>query len=310
MRIADLSQFDLLRRFRRGVSWRVGPYAIRVSTSLAFVVRHLTALYGEFSTLDDADIVDADVSVRPAGFWRSRVTIYADGQPLFHRIPRQQAVPLLEWTLNLSVFHRPSLHLLLHAAVVERGGRAAVLPGEAGSGKSTLCAALIQRGWRLLSDEVAVLQATDDRLLAVPRPVSLKEGAIEAIRRFAPDAPVQPPWPKTPKGRVAHVLPPAASVKRMDEPADPAWIIFPSFQPGAGASFESLPKADALIHCAANAFNYSVLGREGFERMVRLIDRCDCYELIYGDLEAAVEGFAQLGCPVGLREATRCGANR
>jgi hypothetical protein len=41
--------------------------------------------------------------------------------------------------------------------VLERGGRALLLPAPSGSGKSTLCAGLAFNGWRLLSDELALL---------------------------------------------------------------------------------------------------------------------------------------------------------
>ena len=44
----------------------------------------------------------------------------------------------LRWTLNLCVFHQPSRDLVLHAAVVERDGRALIMPAVPGSGKSTL----------------------------------------------------------------------------------------------------------------------------------------------------------------------------
>lgn len=310
MKVADLSEGDLVRRIHGGLSWRVGPYSVRVTTPLAFVARELGFLYRDFRLLDDEHIVDADVSVRPAGFTGRRVSIFSDGCVLFGRVPWRQAVPLLEWTLNLSVFHRPTLNLLLHAAVVERDGRAAILPGEAGSGKSTLCAALVHRGWRLLSDEVAVIRTGDGRLLAVPRPVSLKEDSIAVIRRFAPQARLGPTWPETPKGSLAHLVPPSSSVHRMDEPADPAWIVFPEFHARAAVELEPLPKADALLHCAGNAFNYSVLGSEGFERLARLIDACDCYELLYGDLESVIDVFDQLQPPVAPLQVASCASIR
>ncbi len=47
--------------------------------------------------------------------------------------------------------------LPLHASAVEVGGRALLLAGESGLGKSTLAAALVARGHRLLSDDVCAL---------------------------------------------------------------------------------------------------------------------------------------------------------
>jgi len=294
VRLSELPATELARRLREGLCWRVGPFVVRLTTPLASVARHVGTLYADFPALEQADVVDAHVSVRAAGWTRRRVSIYSDGAVVYRKVPRAQAVPLTEWTLNLSVFHRPSRFLLLHAGVVEREGRAAIFPGDPGAGKSTLCAALVHRGWRLLSDEVAPLAPADGRIVPVPRPISLKEESIEAVRRFAPHATFGPIWPETAKGRLAHVLPPRESVRRMDEPARPAWVIFPAFTPGAAPRLEPFGKARALLYCATNAFNYDVLGRQGFLALADLIDRCDCYRLSFSDLEQAAAELADL----------------
>ncbi len=294
MKLSELPPTELARRLRDGLCWRVGPFVVRLVTRLDYLARHLGTLYGQFPLVEHADVVDAHVSVGRVGWTRRRASIYSDGGVVFRNVPMAQVVPLTEWTLNLCAFHRPCRHLLVHAAVVERDGLAAILPGDAGSGKSTLCAALVHRGWRLLSDEVAPVQTADGCILPVPRPIGLKEQSIEAIRQFAPQAVFGPIWPETAKGRLVHVLAPEASVRRMDEPARPAWVIFPSYTPGAEARLEPLGKPKALLHCATNAFNYDVLGRLGFETAAQLIDRCDCYRYSYSDLEQAVAGMDAL----------------
>ena len=45
----------------------------------------------------------------------------------------------------------------LHATAVEKGGRAIALIGDSGRGKSTIAAACIAHGWRLLTDDLLVL---------------------------------------------------------------------------------------------------------------------------------------------------------
>ncbi len=60
----------------------------------------------------------------------------------------------------------------LHAATVvfagRDGQRAVALAGEAGAGKSTLCAALVERGHPFLSDDVTGLEIAEERVLARP----------------------------------------------------------------------------------------------------------------------------------------------
>ena len=52
--------------------------------------------------------------------------------------------------------------LVVHASVVEIGGRAVAFLGESGSGKSTLAAALHGRGHRLVADDVAAMRIGPD----------------------------------------------------------------------------------------------------------------------------------------------------
>lgn len=294
MRLGELSATELAGRLREGLGWRVGPFVVRFTTPLEFLAPHVALLYGDFPVMPDGEFPDAEVSVRRSGWMRRRVSILADGSAVYRGVPRAQVVPLVEWTLNLCAFHRPSRYLLVHAAVVEKDGQAALFPGDAGSGKSTLCAALVYRGWRLLSDEVAPVGPADGRIVPVPRPISLKGDSIEAVKRFAPQAVFGPTWPETPKGRLAHAVPPRPSVLRMDEPAEPAWVVFPCFQPGAPARLEPIRKPAALLHFATNAFNFEVLGRQGFLSLADLIDRCECFRFAYGDLDQAVAGLEGL----------------
>lgn len=62
----------------------------------------------------------------------------------------------------------------LHATVVVFQGRALALAGECGRGKSTLAAALLRQGGKLLVDDMLVLQRKGRDLLAMPGPPRLK----------------------------------------------------------------------------------------------------------------------------------------
>ena len=296
MKLGQLSDSDLLSRCRgAGLTWRVEPFAIRVKTRLADVARGLRFLYAEFPLSEQDSVVDAELIVRrklPLANW---VSIRVDGAVQYNWLRRKLVTPMIEWTMNVCMFQRPHQYFMVHAGVVASRGRAALLPGRAGSGKSTLCAALLQNGWRLLSDEVALIRPSDGLIQPVPRPISLKEESIDVIRRFAPDAVLGPEWPGTSKGTVAHLLPPPDSVARAGEPARPAWLLFPMFEKGTGVTLEPVTKAAAMMRTANNAFNYSVLGRQGFEMLADLIDRCECFEFRYGNLADALSRFETLG---------------
>ncbi|MFI5403523.1 MAG: HprK-related kinase A [Planctomycetota bacterium] len=298
MRVSDLAPEELRSRLRReGVPIRMGPYVTRVRSTLPDLAPAVGHGYA-FSEIGDTGFADFDVSiVRPRGLrrWvRPQALFLLDGLLLFEPYPARLTMPLLEWGLNWCLAGSLHDHLIVHAAVLERNGRAILMPAKPGTGKSTLCTALVHRGWRLLSDEMALLRPSDGLLDPIPRPVALKEGSIEVIRRFAPEAAIGALWPDTIKGTVAYVRPPEESMRRAREPAVPGWIVFPTWTRGAKARFAPHGKADAFLRVADNCFNYGMLGVRGFETLGALVERCQCLEFDYGDLAEAVPEFERL----------------
>ena len=48
------------------------------------------------------------------------------------------------------------------------------------------------------------------------------------------------------------------------------------------------------MHLAGHAFNYSLLGRQGFDLNAGLIDACDCWDFEYSQLDEALRSFEGL----------------
>jgi HprK-related kinase A len=223
-----------------------------------------------------------------------QVLFVSDGDSPFEPFPADTALPLLEWSGNWLIGRRMNHVLLLHAGVLERDGRALVMPALPGSGKSTLTAALSLRGWRLLSDEFGAYDPDVRGFVAVLKPVALKNQSIDVIRRFEPAAELGPEFPKTRKGTVAHLAPQAAAVCRRAEPALPGAIVLPRWE--AGSATRLLPIGEQVVFSALafNAFNYSVMGEIGFGAAARLTRLCPAWQLVYGDLDDATAALARL----------------
>ncbi len=112
---------------------------------------------------------------------RPQANLVVNGVRPFLPLPADLSGALFEWSLNWCVGDHAHRWVAVHAAVVERNGRAIILSGVSGAGKSTLCAALVLAGWRLLSDEFALIDPHTGLLSPLPRPVSLKNASIGII---------------------------------------------------------------------------------------------------------------------------------
>jgi hypothetical protein len=243
-------------------------------------------------------------------FIRPQIEFVVDGRVPFEPFPAVTDLPLLEWGLNWCLAERCNTHLLLHAGVVERADVGVILPALPGSGKSTLTAALAVSGFRLLSDEFGVVRLDDGLCVPMLRPIALKNESIGVIAQLRPDVALGPVFVGTRKGDVAHLGPDAESVDKRHVPAVARFIVFPQFQAGAVTELEPIARARAFAKLAVNSFNYEVLGPAAFEVVGRLIARCDCYRLRYGDLAeavAAIEALLPRPLVIGTREPPEAG---
>lgn len=299
MKLATLSKKAVIRLLKQGgLRLKVGTFNVCLSSSIPEVAEHLMCLYGSFDVINDNAFIDFYTSLAPPSvlrrYFRPQVNFSFDGHIPFKPLPYNQASAMFEWGLNWCIASHSHQYLVIHAAVVERNGQAFIFAGTPGSGKSTLCAALICSGWRLLSDEMTLLSVTDGLVYPVPRPVSLKNRSIEVIRNFSPDVVMGKVINDTAKGTVGHVRPPDESVDLSEIPAKPAKLIFPKYLEGSKTDLTSLSKSRALLKVAENCFNYNILGVHGFNTLGDLVDASDCYDFKYSCLEEAVTLFSEL----------------
>ena len=299
MTLGELSASALRQRLRSdGLILQVGPFSFRLLSSIHAVADGLATLYPDYPVLGVDQFVDYTVQIAGGlGFrrWTRRQAVFKfDGSEPFIPLPEDHAVPLLEWSMNWCISMHAHHYLLLHSAVIEREGCAVIMPAPPGSGKSTLCAGLVNRGWRLLSDELALVSLTDASITPLGRPISLKNQSIDVIRTFVPGAVFSRVVHDTSKGSVALLRAPAKHLKRIKETALPRWVIFPKFVADSAPHLVARSKANSMLELGRNSFNYMVLGRTGFEALSRVVDASDCYDFQYSRLDDAVAVFDDL----------------
>jgi HprK-related kinase A len=275
-----------------GLSLRVADFRCLVQSSSARLAEPLRLLYAAYEASDTVQgFYDFRLQLDERRAWfgaACEVEFRWRGHPPMPPLPASQAHPLFEWGLNWSVATLCGADIVAHAAVLARNGRAIVLPGQPGAGKSTLCAALALSGWRLLSDELTILARDSGHVMGVPRPISLKEASIDVIRSLFPDAVLSEPVRDTRKGAIAYVRPPDASVQAGAERVPVGFIVFPIYRSGSGLSVEPISRAQALARVLDQTFNVGLLGAQGFEQLARVVAGAACYTMTYDDMPRAL----------------------
>ena len=288
----------LQRVIEDGVILRIGPLSIEVKIQQSEVAKEFLALYEGYpfdlgSALADFRIELKTSTLVRAGI-RRQIQAYVDHQTLFEPAPKNLGVPMLESAINWCIGNRIARYLLIHAAAVEREGRAVVLPGASGVGKSTLTTALVANGWRLLSDEVTIIDPTGGLLRPHPRPISLKNETIDLIADRYPQFAAKKRYEGTTKGTVAYVKAPADAIEKADCLARPFLVAALMYDSDSRLTCDRLEKAEAFMLLARESPNYTIMLERGFQTLANFVEACDHYELTYSDLDEAVRTINEL----------------
>ena len=297
-RLRDHSIAELQTRLKRGLRLRIGPFTIHFEGGSADLAERLHAHYPNYPVAAASAFADAKIAVgRNPSFsrhWFSTRAIRTDDGRVFTTFPREATLAHIEWTMNWAVANRSHYFLMLHAGVLANAQGALILPAHPGAGKSTLCAYLMYRGWRLLSDEFTLIRDRSLQIHPFPRLIPLKNQSIGVIRELIPDAHLGPSISGTHKGTVAHLRPADSHISAMLETAVPKLMIFPLYKAGAALSIEPAARSECFVEITQNAFNYVLRGREGFEMAAALTNQVTPYRLTYSDLPSAAQAIDAL----------------
>ncbi|MFM6853743.1 MAG: HprK-related kinase A [Sphingopyxis sp.] len=277
---------------RHSHSVRIGPVSFRIGSDWGGPIALIRRLYADYPSVPAGQEL-ATVRLEAARPWRRwlRPSVHIRGDyTIVDALPLPLAQGLLaaEMGMNLQVALGWRQHILLHASAAECGGRAVVMVGESGSGKSTLAAMLGETPqWRLMGDEFALLAPDDGQIYAFPRLVSLKNEAVAAMASQVPAARMGPAISGTPKGLIRHIIPRADAIARMDEPARPALILFPTF--GGAPGLRAVPPGEAFVRLTESSTNYVALGEAGYAALQALVQSVPAVAIGYASGE---EGLA------------------
>ncbi|MBI2505885.1 MAG: hypothetical protein HYW07_21940 [Candidatus Latescibacteria bacterium] len=193
-----------------------------------------------------------------------------------------------EWALTHQALLRLGHFFQVHAGSAARQGLAQLLVGPPESGKTSLVLALALRGWSLLGDEIALIEAPSLRVWACHRDLILRPGTRALL---LPEM-AQVPDFKWVEGDC--YFSPRLAGPPPEGPAELAGLVFPALRPGARVEWARLGWAEAARRLLEQAMNLGDWAAEGMELVGRLVERCPAVELVFGDAREAAEIISEI----------------
>jgi hypothetical protein len=218
-------------------------FAVEVDESLAGAIK--------------ATVMPDCVRTRPAGLPRTVFTIrqssagfslHRAGRRLWDTTSEMELIPWVEFEVTRWLLGRFRSFLQLHAAVVERGGRAVIIAGAPDSGKTSLACALGLTGWQVMGDEVALVRRGE--VLAFPRAMLVKAGTARRLAELRP-VPARTVWLEQGAEKVRYVAPSHFGKARTS--ARIVAVVFPEWaRREAVGDIGALDALERLLGCSLN----------------------------------------------------------
>jgi hypothetical protein len=210
-----------------------------------------------------------------------RFELREDGRPALHAIEREDVPTRISEFVTHRLAKNIGTGVALHGGVVGWHGCSILVPGNSGSGKSSLVAWFVEAGFDFLTDELAVLAPDGVLLSGFPRALMLRADADAVVGQLSP------------LRYLRNLQSGTRLMLRPDSPASPhenlpcRLMIFPSFLRGAALKLEPIRPVDAAMRLMTFNTNAGNLADGGLAAITRLVRRVPAIALHYGD-------FAQL----------------
>jgi coenzyme PQQ synthesis protein D (PqqD) len=204
-----------------------------------------------------------------------------------------EIVPVVIYALLDGLLRRAANSIAFHASAARRDGRCVLLAAPAGSGKSTLCAALLKRGYELIADDVVLFEEGRVGLRGVPLPLSLKEGSWAPLAKLYPDLAATAVHVRPDRKLVRFLVPPAFA------PADESYavtaVIFPRFISGTDVALRGIDQSLALNRLVSEASTPALrLSGDQFADLASFVRPTSCWALDFSALAPAVDAIEQV----------------
>lgn len=176
-----------------------------------------------------------------------------------------------------------------HAGAVSHNNQTILLPASSGSGKSTLTALLMASGFKLITDDLAVLSKKKE-IFPLPMAISVKNGAREILLPLYPEIGQKTARGSTFSGKESIYLSPRQKIKFTPLPVRA--IVFPVYDPTVICTWTKVEPLNVLNSFLSEAWIDDK--EENVESFLNWFLNMPCYLLRYSDNEKGIEKIRQL----------------
>ena len=251
-------------------------------------IRLVDSVIGHLATGDAKPVtlrMDIQAVVLNNGHLLSNV--FVDGTAFSHASRLSKLGPIVKAALWQAAVNAHDYLFYIHAGVVASGHHCIILPASAGSGKSSLTAALVHSGFRYYSDEVVLIERETFLVPPLALAICCKESGWDLMTRYFPTIGSLPVHLRE-DGKVVRYVPP--SPENAKQPALPvSHIFFPRYVENMATSLRPTTHAEALSRllkeCLATGQR---LERGNVGPLVDWIKGLSCFDLTFSSLDEAV----------------------
>ena len=227
-----------------------------------------------------------DLNYRITGDEASGFSLHRRGRRTIAAHDAGDLLFLLEKDCTVALQRRRPDLLFLHAAALEFGGKAYLLAGDSGSGKSATAWGLLHHGFRYLSDELSAIDLAAMRVLPYPHALCLKE--------HPPSAYPLPASGVLDLGRTLHVPAQSMPDATLPGPCDLEAIFFLQQRGASGAPvLRPISPAQASARMYVVALNALAHPGRGLDAVTHVASRLGCFVLQCADLRATCRLIAR-----------------
>jgi hypothetical protein len=223
------------------------------------------------------------IIVQSGGF-----VIAREGGPAYRCARLEEISPIVVWAVFSDALNKAKEAIAIHAGAVSDGTRALILAGPAGSGKSTLTAAMVHAGLRYHSDDSVLLDLHSFKVRGVPFGLCVKEAGVKPLTTRFPALKDLPTHIRPDKKQVRYL---PIDQYNYDPVSDLgiSWIVFPTYDPLGANQLVPVPSGDALIELAKSCALIRTITKNQVGDLVALVKRVQCFEIRVSSLDDATK---------------------